>query len=75
MIPIVTKIPYLPLAGNHETWDDSGLLNYRFRLPGTDPKTTRRNSWISYDYKNVHFVSIDFDMIYRYASRARSKTI
>ena len=65
LIPIVAKIPYLPTAGNHESIDDAAMFNFRFRLPGTDPLNTRRNNWVSFDYKNVHFVSIDLDTVYR----------
>ena len=65
LIPVVTKLPYLPIAGNHESLDDAAMFNFRFRLPGTDPKSSRRNNWVSYDYKNVHFVAIDLDTVYR----------
>lgn len=65
MSPISTKLPFLPIAGNHEYRDKSGMFNFRFRQPGTDIGKLRRNSWFSFDYKNIHFVTIDFDHIYR----------
>jgi acid phosphatase type 7 len=73
LINVETKIPSLPIAGNHESTDDADMFNYRFRLPGTDVTKPRKNSWYSYDYKNVHFVAIDFDHIYRYRTEDEIK--
>ncbi|KAL6046971.1 Purple acid phosphatase [Balamuthia mandrillaris] len=60
-----TKLKVCP--GNHE--QQSGfptlsystkfnLYNYRFRMPFQESNSTGQNMWFSFDYKNVHFISI-----------------
>lgn len=65
IVPIQTKIATMPIGGNHEHNDKGGMFNYRFRMPRTLISNPRRNAWYSYDYKNVHFVAVDFDHILR----------
>ena len=66
MSAVTTKIPYTPVAGNHEYIDTTGFFGYRFRMPGTDVKDNTAIRWYSYDYKNTHFNFLDFDYIFNY---------
>ncbi|KAL6075285.1 Purple acid phosphatase [Balamuthia mandrillaris] len=67
MTPVMSRVPYMVCPGNHE--QQSGfptlsystkfnLYNYRFRMPFQESNSTGQNMWFSFDYKNVHFISI-----------------
>lgn len=69
-----TRIPYIAIPGNHEFYDDGKLFNYRFRMPGTEKLYGRsRNHYFSFDYKNLHFVSLDFDYNFLYHPERESE--
>ena len=61
---IDTKIPYLPIAGNHEYRDDTRLYQYRFRMSGVDDQDPHRNKWYSMVYKGVYMIFVDLDFVY-----------
>jgi len=67
---ISSRIPYVITGGNHEWVDNGNLFQYRFKMPGTDSQretSFRRNFYYSFDYKGVHYVSLDFDYIFEYS--------
>lgn len=55
MMPVITNVPYLAIAGNHEVYKMGTLFNYRFRMPNYKPEwnnnfwyTTRGNVFIAF---------------------------
>lgn len=66
MSKITTKIPYSPLAGNHEFMDFGAFMNYRFRLPGFKEGDKTSVKYFSFDLKHTHFIFVDFDYFYAY---------
>lgn len=64
--PAATVVPYMVLPGNHEySCDHEGCdysvnftaYNNRFLMPGL-ASGSNTNMWYSFDYANIHFVSI-----------------
>ena len=62
--PMITRIPVVPLLGNHETYTmdwkvrmPKAYLHY-FQLPEGAPEKYR-NQFYSFDYGNVHFVVLN----------------
>jgi hypothetical protein len=65
--------PYMVLPGNHEytSWDPLLFLethnfvvyNHRFMMPGAS-SGDRKNMYYSFDYSNVHFISISTETSY-----------
>ena len=56
--PTISRIPFYPCLGNHDTYYDGGLtyLN-EFHLPTNFPAAPER--CYSFDYGNAHFVALD----------------
>ena len=55
--PLLNTIPMMPIYGNHEV---DAYLNRFFKLPGnnsSDPDNS--GHWYSFDYNNVHIISLD----------------
>lgn len=73
MEPTTSILPYMVLPGNHEySCENTACLNYsrnfvaynnRFRVPAPE-SGSNTNMWYSFDYANVHFVSIDTETDY-----------
>lgn len=60
-----TKLPYMVIAGNHESKKYNGeFFDFRFRMPGVDKSLMRGNHFYSFDYKGIHFLALDFDYIF-----------
>lgn len=52
-----SSLTYMPSTGNHELADDPGYANYQaFNIL---PNGSGTEVWYSFDYSNVHFVSLD----------------
>jgi len=74
--PSSTLVPYMVLPGNHEySCDHDGCYeysknftayNFRFLMPGR-LSGSNNNMWYSFNYGNIHFVSIDTETDYPYA--------
>lgn len=79
-------IPYMVMPGNHEAdchspacmfskekrekLSNFTALNHRFRMPSDESNGTA-NMWYSFDYGNVHYVSIDTETAYPDAPEAK----
>jgi len=73
MQPIMATIPYMVAPGNHEKWSrnpfdavaTSNFTTYKekFRMPGPECGTNT-NMFYSFDYMNVHFVSVSTESDY-----------
>eukprot|EP01096_Ripella_sp_DP13-Kostka_P018340 TRINITY_DN991_c0_g1_i7.p1 TRINITY_DN991_c0_g1~~TRINITY_DN991_c0_g1_i7.p1 ORF type:complete len:528 (+),score=217.48 TRINITY_DN991_c0_g1_i7:73-1584(+) len=73
MQPALGKVPYMTTVGNHESWCRNPVcalqtLNFttfkeKFRMPGPE-SGSNTNMFFSYDYKNVHFISISSESDY-----------
>lgn len=59
MANIVTEVPYLIIAGNHEAFDGSKFLNYRFRMPQYKPEWD--NNVYTVLENNALFLFINYD--------------
>jgi hypothetical protein len=64
--PATSHVPYMVLPGNHEEncqhvgcdyANNFTAYNYRFRMPGPESGGFM-NMWYSFDYGNVHFISV-----------------
>lgn len=70
---VMQQIPYMVAPGNHE--EDCGgnnchfyannftVYNYRYRMPGKE-SGSNTNMWFSWNYDNIHFVSISTETDY-----------
>lgn len=59
------NIPYVVVAGNHESAKYEGkFFDFRFRMPGVNQDEFRGNHYYSFNYKGVHYVTIDWDYIF-----------
>lgn len=59
--PTLTRIPFYPSLGNHDTYYDGGASYINtFYLPTNDPSDPERS--YSFDYGNAHFVAIEVTM-------------
>jgi predicted phosphodiesterase len=63
MEPILTKAPFVLTPGNHETADDSKLLNSRFVMPGTSKENHTDNNYYSFIAGKVLYISMNLDYI------------
>lgn len=60
--PLLARIPYMVVAGNHEDDDHRfAHLRYRYRMPN-DPQ--RANQFYSFDVGPVHFVGVSTEYIF-----------
>jgi hypothetical protein len=56
--PTLSRIPFYPSLGNHDTYYDGGLSYLdQYHLPSNNPAGTER--YYSFDYGNAHFVALD----------------
>lgn len=58
------KVPYIISPGNHESYAKGHLLNYRFKMPGTDLNETKANHFFDIVYKGIYFMIVNFDYLY-----------
>jgi len=73
MEPIMSTVPYMVAAGNHESWCRNPVCavqtfnfttyNEKFRMPGNE-SGSGTNLFYSFDYYNIHFVVIDTESDY-----------
>lgn len=65
--PISAHVPYMVCPGNHEMNEHSSnppysinftVYNSLFRMPGYNDQTKPHSMWYSFNYGNIHFVSI-----------------
>ena len=56
---IVTKVPYLVVAGNHENFDNTRFFNYRFRMPQYNPDWD--NNVYTVLENNALFLFVNYD--------------
>ena len=63
MEPILTKSPFVYTPGNHETADDSLLLNSRFIMPGTSKDDHLENNFYSFIAGKVLYYSMNLDYV------------
>jgi len=76
MHPITSRVPYMTAPGNHEAdchdygrlfcekrYDNFTAYNKRYRMPGSESGGAQ-SMWFSFDYGNVHFVSINTETDY-----------
>ena len=61
--PLVTQVPYLVVAGNHEWYDNIRLFNYRFKMPGA--KTQFANNVYLFKLNNILFAFVNYDLVLR----------
>ena len=61
MEPILTKSPFVLTPGNHETADDTLMLNARFIMPGTSRENHLENNFYSFTAGKVLYYSINLD--------------
>ena len=58
------KVPYLITPGNHESYAEGNLFNYRFRMPNTiDGHMTTANHYYDMLIKGVYAMVVDFDYL------------
>lgn len=69
---ISREIPYVITPGNHEWYDFGNLLNFRFRMPGSGDFHSQSNHYFSFDYKGVHYISINWDYPFFMKPKERS---
>ena len=56
------KVPYLITPGNHESYAEGSLLNYRFRMPNINDKNiTTANHFYDFVFKGAYIMAVDFD--------------
>jgi len=58
------EIPYVVVAGNHELHDKGRMFDFRFKMPNSGNLQDRGNHYYSFDYKGVHYVTIDWDYVF-----------
>lgn len=61
MEPILTKAPFVMTPGNHETADDSLMLNSRFIMPGTSKDDHLENNYYWFIAGKVLYFSMNLD--------------
>jgi len=61
---ITSRIPYIVTPGNHEVDYKGEFFSYRFQMPGGGDPLKRASHWYSFDYKGVHWTSLNFDYIF-----------
>ena len=61
MEPILTKSPFVLTPGNHETADDSLMLNSRFIMPGTSKDDHLDNNYYWFIAGKVLYFSMNLD--------------
>jgi predicted phosphodiesterase len=61
MEPILTKSPFVMTPGNHETADDSLMLNSRFIMPGTSKDNHLDNNYYWFIAGKVLYFSMNLD--------------
>lgn len=61
MEPILTKAPFVMTPGNHETVDDTLMLNSRFIMPGTNKDNHLENNYYSFIAGKVLYFSMNLD--------------
>jgi len=66
---ITSRIPYIVTPGNHEIKDKGQFFSYRFKMPGGGDPLDRGSHWYSFDYKGVHWTSLNFDYLFDSALR------
>jgi len=55
--PLASTMPYMVTVGNHEEFFNFTSFNHRFIMPG-DSQGGRGNFWYSFDFGNVHLLSM-----------------
>lgn len=59
-----SEIPYIVTPGNHERVANGQFFNYRFKMPGGGDYKGQGTNYFSFDYKGVHYVTVNFDYIF-----------
>ena len=57
------EIPYIVVAGNHEVIQVK-MFDYRFKMPNSGKYYQYGNHYYSFDYKGVHYVTINWDYVF-----------
>lgn len=70
---ITSRIPYFVTPGNHEVKYSGKFFSYRFKMPGGGDPLDRASHWYSFDYKGVHWTSLNFDYIFNEALHPEKK--
>ena len=75
--PIISKVPLLPVAGNHETLSDNSFGHYKARFAAARALGENSgnagedaNRWYSFNEGLVHWISVDTE-IYSYGTAAQ----
>lgn len=58
------EIPYVVVAGNHERHDKGRMFDFRFKMPNSGSLEDHGNHYYSFDYKGVHYVTVDWDHVF-----------
>ncbi len=55
---VASTMPWMVTNGNHERFYNFSAFRYRYTMPWKNSKGSEDNFWYSYDYGNIHWVSI-----------------
>ena len=70
--PILAKSPVVLTTGNHDTANDSKMLNARFKFPGVKRKTSFSNNFYWFKAAKTIFIQMNLDHItFMYLSRIK----
>ena len=67
----INKVPFTPIAGNHENFDQADLFNYRFKLPHYN--STFKNNVYHFQKNNVFFVFVNYDLFLKINKKQAGK--
>lgn len=78
MEPLLTRAPVVVVAGNHENFDDSRMLNNRFMMPGTrDPDHNNLFAWETLTLQalglNLDFLLSNPDLVSDYSDQVEQQ--
>ncbi|XP_071958115.1 acid phosphatase type 7-like [Antedon mediterranea] len=63
---LATKLPYMPVVGNHEIANEFSHYRYRFSTPNTDWPIPIDKMWYSFNMGNVHFIIYSTEVFFTY---------
>jgi hypothetical protein len=72
---ITTKLPYVVTPGNHEFADNGKFFTFRFNMPGGGHPLQRASHYFSFDYKGVHYVTVNADYVFLMAPSQRNTVL